>query len=355
MALSLLRVGIVGGAGYTGGELLRLLLHHPAVNIVFVHSSSSAGKAISDVHHDLLGDDRSADTTPLCFTGTLPQTADEWSALGLDVLFLCVGHGEASAFMASHVLPTELIVIDLSHDFRYAPEPTDVAARRWVYGLPELHRERICAARSENLSIANPGCFATCIQLGLLPLAAAGLLAGNIHTSAITGSTGAGQSLSATSHFSWRSNNVSVYKALKHQHVREIRSSLVCLQPSFGGRVNFVPYRGSFTRGILATSYIHREEMSAAAPHTLAEFEEIVAEYYASHPFVHISRRSPDVKQVVNTNKCVVYLEYHDDTLVVITAIDNLLKGASGQAVQNMNLVFGLPETTGLQLKASAF
>jgi N-acetyl-gamma-glutamyl-phosphate reductase len=345
-----LRVGIVGGAGYTGGELLRLVLRHPNIHIAFVHSTSNAGKYAYEAHPDLLGE------TELRFTGgTLAECLHEHSD-ALDVLFLCVGHGEAKKILAEHQTLSSsqsrsssqssglqpICVIDLSQDFRYADTPS------WLYGLPELNRDAIRQARTNGQHIANPGCFATCVQLGLLPLAYAGLLTHDIHTSGITGSTGAGQGLSATSHFSWRSNNVGIYKALTHQHLREIRASLTQLQPSFLHKLNFIPYRGSFTRGILAASYI-----TCDLSHEQAV--KLYADYYASHPFVHLTTANPDVKQVVNTNKCALYLEHHDDTLLVITAIDNLTKGASGQAVQNMNLVFGLDETAGLLLKPSAF
>jgi N-acetyl-gamma-glutamyl-phosphate reductase len=339
--MNTVRVGIVGGAGYTGGELLRILLRHPNAQISFIHSSSSAGKYLHEAHPDLLGE------TELRFTGgTLHECLRE-QAGGFDVLFLCVGHGEAKKIIAENEIPGGVCVIDLSQDFRYA------GAEGWLYGLPELNREHIRHTRSQQqpaqiANIANPGCFATCIQLGLLPLAQAGLLTQDVHASGVTGSTGAGQSLSATSHFSWRSNNIGIYKAITHQHLQEIRASLTQLQPSFSHKLNFIPYRGSFTRGILAASYITCEL-------TYEQAIKLYADYYATHPFVHLTTSNPDVKQVVNTNKCALYLEQHDDTLLVITAVDNLTKGASGQAVQNMNLVFGLDETAGLLLKPSAF
>jgi N-acetyl-gamma-glutamyl-phosphate reductase len=325
-----LRVGIIGGAGYTGGELLRILVQHPDARISFVHSSSNAGKPIASVHADLLGE------TDLYFTAEL--------SFDIDVLFLCVGHGDAKKFLTVNQIPRHVQVIDLSQDFRYANDDA------WLYGLPELNRDRIRTARERNVHIANPGCFATCIQLGLLPLANAGLLAREVHITGVTGSTGAGQSLSPTSHFSWRTGNVSVYKAFEHQHVREVRASLARLQSNVdeATKLYFVPMRGSFTRGILASMYCKFEDSLEAA-------QILYSTYYAPHPFVHLSQTSPDVKQVVNTNKCVLHLEKHDNMLFIVSVIDNLLKGASGQAVQNMNLLFGLDEMAGLHLKASSF
>jgi N-acetyl-gamma-glutamyl-phosphate reductase len=325
-----LRVGIIGGAGYTGGELLRILLGHPEVNIGFVHSTSNAGKSVASVHADLLGE------TDLHFTAELKSD--------VDVLFLCVGHGDAKKFLASNQIPRHVRVIDLSQDFRYANDDD------WVYGLPELNRDRLRAARDGNMNIANPGCFATCIQLGLLPLANAGFLPQEVHITGVTGSTGAGQSFSQTSHFSWRTGNISVYKAFEHQHLREIRASLGQLQPisETASKLYFVPMRGSFSRGILASMYCHFAD-------TLEAAQTLYSAYYEPHPFVHLSATSPDVKQVVNTNKCALHLEKHDDMLFVVSVIDNLLKGASGQAVQNMNLLFGLEETAGLRLKATGF
>lgn len=325
-----IRVGIAGAAGYTGGELLRLLVGHPGVHIAFAHSESNAGNPVYAVHGDLLG------STDLRFTGTLSHD--------IDVLFLCMGHGRSAAFLQEHAPPDHVRVIDLGQDFRLR----SAASEQFVYGLPELNRERIACARDERLHIANPGCFATCIQLGLLPAAANGLLTGDIHTNAITGSTGAGQAPSATTHFSWRSGNAQVYNVFTHRHLGEIRQSLTQLRPQFDGNHFFVPWRGSFTRGILAATYTR-----CTAP--LDEIADMYRSYYASHPFVHITDVNPDVKQVANTNNCVVYLERHDDTLLVVSAIDNLLKGASGQAVQNMNIVYNLDETTGLLLKGSAF
>ena len=327
---STIAIGIIGGAGYTGGELLRILLHHPQAHISFVHSTSNAGKPVSIVHTDVLGD------TDLRFTS-------EISLRDVDVLFLCVGHGEAKKFWAANEIPPHVRVIDLSQDFRYAE------AAQWLYGLPELNKDRILTAHADGFNIANPGCFATCIQLGILPMASAGLLPEEIHITGVTGSTGAGRALAETSHFSWRSGNISVYKAFEHQHLREIQTSLRILQPSFDDErsLYFVPMRGSFTRGILASMYLKCAE-------SLDSVRSLYREYYASHPFVHLTESSPDVKQVVNTNKCLISLEKHGAMIHIVSVIDNLLKGASGQAVQNMNLLFGLPETTGLALKGSA-
>jgi N-acetyl-gamma-glutamyl-phosphate reductase len=324
-----IRVGIVGGAGYTGGELLRILLNHPHTNLVFVHSKSNAGNPVHKVHHDLLGD------TDLTFSSELSAE--------IDVLFLCVGHGDARKFLAATPIPDHVRVIDLSQDFRLNSDSSS-GNRDFVYGLPELQREKIREARN----VANPGCFATALQLGLLPLASEGLLGEEVHSSGITGSTGAGQSLTETSHFSWRNNNLSSYKVMSHQHLHEIRQSLRQLQPDFSGQIPFVPYRGNFTRGILITSYLRTDISSIRAT-------ALYKEYFASHPFVHLSDTNPHLKQVVNTNKCLLYLEKHEDTLVITSMIDNLLKGASGQAVQNMNLLFGLDEQAGLRLKASYF
>jgi len=321
-----IKAGIVGGAGYTGGEMLRLLINHPDVEIVFVHSNSNGGNLISDVHTDLIGD------TDLRFTGELSSA--------IDVLFLCVGHGDAKKFLDANPIAAGIRIIDLSQDFRLA----EAAGTEWVYGLPELNRERI-----KNASfIANPGCFATTIQLGLLPLAAKGLLKNEVHINATTGSTGAGQSLAATSHFTWRNNNLSVYKAFEHQHLNEIGQSLVQLDPQFDAVLNFIPQRGDFTRGILAAMYVETE-LTEDEAYLLYE------DFYAEHPFTHVSRKNIDLKQVVNTNKAFVHVEKHGNKLLIISIIDNLLKGASGQAVQNMNILFGLEERQGLRLKATAF
>lgn len=321
-----IKAGIVGGAGYTGGEMLRLLLNHPDVEIDFVLSSSNDGNLVSDVHTDLYGD------TDLRFSGTLKQD--------IDVLFLCVGHGDAKKFLDANPIDKGVKIIDLSQDFRLKA----AAGSDWVYGLPEFNRERIKTANY----IANPGCFATAIQLGLLPLAAKGLLKSEIHINATTGSTGAGQGLSTTSHFSWRNNNLSIYKAFDHQHLNEIGESMVVLDPEFTAPVTFIPQRGDFTRGILASIYLESE---LSAEDALKVYED----YYADAAFTHVSKKNIDLKQVVNTNKGLLYVQKHGSKLHVISIIDNLLKGASGQAVQNMNLMFGLEERQGLRLKASAF
>ena len=318
-----IKVGIAGGAGYTGGELLRILINHPAVEISYVHSKSNAGNFVYAVHNDLLGD------TELKFASELHYN--------IDVFFLCLGHGDAVKFLADNQVPDNVKIIDLSQDFR--PETNG-----FVYGLPELKRESIKTATK----IANPGCFATSIQLAILPLAKAGLLQDEVHISATTGSTGAGQNPSPTTHFSWRSNNLSVYKAFEHQHLKEIRQSIKQLQTSFDMDINFIPYRGAFARGILATLYTNTTI-------SLEDAYKLYTDYYASHPFVTVTDQNPDLKQVVNTNKCIVYLEKHGNKLMIISMIDNLTKGASGQAVQNMNLIFGLEETTGLKLKSIGF
>jgi N-acetyl-gamma-glutamyl-phosphate reductase len=331
---SSVKVGIVGGAGYTGGELIRLLANHPHADISFIHSRSNAGQPVASVHQDMVGE------TDLQFTGELEQD--------IDVLFLCVGHGEAKKFLESNEVSDSIKIIDLSQDFRLSPQ-SEIGNRQFVYGLPELSREAIRTANN----IANPGCFATAIQLGLLPLAQEGLL-DEINTTGITGSTGAGQGLAQTSHFSWRANNVQAYKTLSHQHLKEITQSLQQLQPGFGLQnggadvLHFVPWRGDFTRGIFISSLI-------SCDWNIEQLQELFEEFYADHPFTHVSKDSIFLKQVVNTNKCVIYLEKVGTKLVVHSAIDNLLKGASGQAVQNMNLVMGLDECAGLKLKAAYF
>ncbi|MDN3585542.1 N-acetyl-gamma-glutamyl-phosphate reductase [Pedobacter aquatilis] len=325
----MLKAGIIGGAGYTGGEMLRILINHPNVEIAFVNSTSNAGNLISDVHTDLIGD------TDLRFTNEISQD--------IDVLFLCVGHGDAKKFLADNPINDNVKIIDLSQDFRLA-QNSSIENRQFVYGLPELNRDEIKSANN----IANPGCFATCIQLGLLPLAAKGLINAEVHINATTGSTGAGQSLAATSHFSWRNNNLSIYKAFEHQHLNEIGESLLQLQPSLSEALSFIPQRGDFTRGILAAMYLESDL-------TLEEAQTIYQDYYNNHPFTHVSRKNIDLKQVVNTNKALVHVEKHGNKLFIISIIDNLLKGASGQAVQNMNLMFGLEENAGLKLKAVGF
>ena len=323
-----IQVGIVGGAGYTGGELIRILLNHPAAEIKFVHSTSNAGNFLSKVHADLIGE------TDIKFTAKLTDD--------IDVLFLCVGHGNAKQFLAENTIAENITVIDLSQDFRLDGNNT-FNGRSFVYGLPEVNKEAIKSAKN----IANPGCFATAIQLGLLPLANAGLL-NEVYTTGITGSTGAGQGLSATSHFSWRANNIQAYKTLSHQHLGEIGQTLLQLQPASDIDVSFVPWRGDFTRGIFISSQLK-------CPLSIEEATALYEAYYASHPFVTISKDPIFLKQIVNTNKCVMQLEKVGNKLVVHSAIDNLVKGASGQAVQNMNLLFGIEETTGLKLKAIGF
>ena len=318
------RAGIIGGAGYTGGEMIRLLINHPAVDIRFIHSKSNAGKPVSDIHEDLVGE------TGLVFDA-------EWHS-EVDVVFLCLGHGESAKFMEESGAGFEgVLIIDLSQDFRLKS-----AGNAFVYGLPELNREEIRGAQA----VANPGCFATAIQLGLLPLAKAGLLA-DVYTTGITGSTGAGQGLSPTGHFSWRANNIQAYKSLTHQHMKEVGQSLKQLQGQVAN-VHFTPWRGDFTRGIFVSSQLRVEK---EPEEVLALFED----FYRSHPFTIVSRSPISLKQVVNTNKCLIQLEQVGQQLVVHSALDNLLKGASGQAVQNMNLLFGLEETAGLRLKANAF
>lgn len=329
------RVGIVGGAGYTGGELLRILINHPNANIVFVHSNSNAGKHVYEVHTDLFGD------TDLQFASEL--------AYNIDVLFLCVGHGDARKFLDANQIPDGIKIIDLSQDFRLTQNAT-FKTKTFTYGLPELNRDAIRTAQN----IANPGCFATCLQLGLLPLASKGLLINEVHITATTGSTGAGQSLSPTSHFTWRNDNLSVYKAFNHQHLNEIGQSLnqaagAFTAPAEGwGAINFIPYRGDFTRGIIASMYTECDMSEAEALH-------LYEAYYAGHPFTHVTSRDIDLKQIVNTNKCFIQVKKHGNKIFIISIMDNLLKGASGQAVQNMNLLFGLDERAGLGLKATAF
>lgn len=315
----MIKAGIIGGAGYTGGELLRLLIHHPQVEVAYVVSKSQAGKSVTELHQDLIGD------TDLKFV--------DQPHLEIDVLFLCMGHGKSKEFLKKYPVPNAIKVIDLSQDFRLDE----------VYGLPELNKEKIAKANF----VANPGCFATGIQLALLPLAYNGMLK-EVHVSGITGSTGAGMSPSETTHFSWRDGNVSTYKAFTHQHLAEVRKSLMQYQNWFDQPVNFIPYRGNFTRGILVTAYQYCEW-------PLEEAIQVYKEYYEDHPFTFVTDQPLDLKQVVNTNKCLIHLEMHNGYLMVQSVIDNLLKGASGQAVQNMNLMFGLDEVLGLQLKGSRF
>lgn len=336
-----IKIGIIGSAGYTGGELLRVLIYHPHVDIVFAHSGSNAGNKVSDVHHDLLGD------TDLRFSDIHHND--------IDVLFLCVGHGDSRKFLEANDIAQHVKIIDLSQDYRLSAN-REYRGQSFVYGLPELQRDTIRSAQY----VANPGCFATGIQLALLPLAAAGLLSDEIHINATTGSTGAGQRPTPTSHFSWRSNNLSIYKAFSHQHLQEISESLTQLQPGFlpegeepllqraTQRFNIIPQRGNFPRGILSAIYLDCDLDEEAV-------REHYRTYYAEHPFTHVSDSSVDLKQVVNTNKCILQIEKHGSKLLVTSIVDNLLKGASGQAVQNMNLITGLDETAGLRLKSVGF
>ena len=322
----MIRIGILGAAGYTGGELIRLLLNHPEAEIVFANSESNAGNPVADVHEGLYGE------TDLTFSSEMPF--DE-----VDVVFFCFGHGKSQAFLSEHTLPEKLKIIDLAQDFRLAAPGND-----FVYGLPEINRQAIAKA----MHIANPGCFATCIQLGLLPAAKMGVITHDVAVNAITGSTGAGQKPSATTHFSWRNNNMSIYKAFTHQHVPEIRQSLTQIQGHLEAAIDFIPYRGDFARGIFATEVVKTD----------ADLADIVAAYkafYADAPFTHYSDKAIDLKQVVNTNKALIHCDKYGDKLLITSCIDNLLKGAVGQAVENMNIMFGIDEATGLRLKASAF
>jgi N-acetyl-gamma-glutamyl-phosphate reductase len=322
-----IKIGIVGGAGYTGGELIRLLINHPEVTVSFIHSRSNAGKPVASVHHDLIGD------IDFIFSG---QLSDD-----VDVIFLCVGHGEARKFLEANDIPANIKIIDLSQDFRLEPN-SNFQSRQFIYGLPEINREKIRTAQN----IAKPGCFATAIQLGLLPLAAEGIL-NEVHSTGITGSTGAGQGLSPTSHFSWRANNIQAYKTLTHQHLKEINQSLAQVGAQ-SPEINFIPWRGDFTRGIFISSMI-----SCEWDHQ--QIFDLYQEFYKNQPFTIVSGQDIFLKQVINTNNCVMHLEKVGTKLVVHSAIDNLLKGASGQAVQNFNLMFGLQEKAGLSLKATAF
>ncbi len=324
-----INLGIIGAAGYTGGELIRILLNHPNAEIAFAHSKSQAGKPVYATHTDLLGD------TELVFSGE--EIQDLLNSESLTVIFLCSGHGESKKFLDANKVPDSVKIIDMSTDFRDE-------SNGFVYGLPELQKEKIKVATK----VANPGCFATSIELALLPLAQANLLMDDVHVSAVTGSTGAGQSLSTTTHFSWRNNNASIYKAFTHQHLTEIRMSVTKLQEGFNRKINFIPYRGDFTRGILANVYTPYDG-------SLDDAIELYKSYYKPHPFTHVSSPAIDLKQVVGTNKCFIHLEKHDGQLLITSIIDNLTKGASGHAVQNMNLLFGLPEDAGLRLKAAAF
>ena len=322
----MIKIGIIGGAGYTAGELIRLLINHPDAEIIFVNSSSNAGNKVTQVHAGLFGE------TDLMFTNELPL--DE-----IDLLFFCTAHGDTKKFIESHSIPEDLKIIDLSQDFRISSP-----SHEFIYGLPELNRRAICKSKY----VANPGCFATGIQLALLPLAKHLMLNQSIHVNAITGSTGAGVKPSTTTHFSWRNNNISIYKPFEHQHLAEIRQSLEQLQNSFRSSIDFIPVRGDFARGIFTTAYMNLNI-------ELDEIKKIYNDYYDDHSFTFIADENPDLKQVVNTNKCLLFLQKIDGKLLVISIIDNLLKGASGQAVHNMNLLFNLEETVGLHLKPSAF
>ena len=322
----MIKVGILGAAGFTGAELIRLLLNHPNAEILFANSESNAGNPVSDVHEGLYGD------TDMLFTDTMPFDQ-------VDVIFLCFGHGKSEAFLKEHPVPSHVRIIDLAQDFRIASPGND-----FVYGLPEINRDKIEKA----IHVANPGCFATAIQLGLLPAASMGILSGDIPVNAITGSTGAGQKPTGTTHFSWRNNNISIYKAFRHQHVPEIRQSLLQVQGHLDASIDFIPYRGDFARGIFATEVVK----------TNANIDDIIEAYkrfYSKAPFTHYVDKPIDLKQVVNTNKALVHCEKYDDKLLITSCIDNLLKGAVGQAVQNMNIMLGIDETAGLRLKPSAF
>ena len=321
-----IKAGIIGGAGYTGGETIRLLLNHPHTELIFVQSRSQADKPLYEVHADLLGE------TSLKFSPEFDKA--------VDVLFLCLSHGESKKFLTENKFPASTRIIDLGNDFRLGDKAGD---REFVYGLPEFQRDKIKSAKN----IANPGCFATTIQLGLLPLAKAGLLK-EVYTTGITGSTGAGQKLQDSTHFTWRANNISAYKTLSHQHLGEINQTLKALQTGFNESINFVPWRGDFTRGIFVTSVLNCGLSIEAAT-------KLYKEYYSSHQFTHVSDSMIDIKQVVNTNKCLIYLEKVGNKLAIHSVTDNLLKGASGQAIQNMNLMFGFEEAAGLKLKGSIF
>jgi N-acetyl-gamma-glutamyl-phosphate reductase len=324
-----IEVGIIGGAGYTAGELIRLLMHHPNTNINFVFSTSNAGNKISKIHQDLVG--------------TLDQEFTDTVNPNVDVLFLCLGHGNSVKFLSNNTFSDNTKIIDLGNDFRLEADK-DFDGKTFVYGLPELQREAIKTANY----IANPGCFATAIQLGLLPLAGKGLINKDVHINAVTGATGAGTSLSATTHFTWRDNNFSYYKPFTHQHLGEINQSVKQLQSDFATEILFMPNRGDFPRGIFATLYTDFEG-------TIEDAKTIYKDFYKDAKFTFVSDDQLHLKQVVNTNKCLIHLHKHNGKLLVTSIIDNLLKGASGQAVQNMNLMFGLEETTGLGLKATYF
>jgi N-acetyl-gamma-glutamyl-phosphate reductase len=325
----MLEVGIIGGAGYTAGELIRLLLNHPKTTINFVYSTSNAGNKIHKVHQDLIGN------TEISFTNTINPE--------IDVLFLCLGHGNSTSFLENNSFSKNTKIIDLSNDFRLLKNKK-FNGKDFVYGLPELQKEKIRNAKY----IANPGCFATALQLAILPLAANDLLNNDLHINAVTGATGAGTSLSSTTHFTWRDNNFSHYKAFNHQHLGEIHQTVNQLQSNFNAEINFMPYRGNFSRGIFATTYIKFEN-------SIEEAKNIYQSYYKDAVFTFVSEKDIHMKQVVNTNKCLLHLMKHGTKLLITSTIDNLLKGASGQAIQNMNLMFGFEEMAGLNLKANYF
>ena len=322
----MIRIGILGAAGYTGGELIRLLLNHPEAEIVFANSESNAGNLVADVHEGLYGD------TDLRFTDEMPFN-------DVDVVFFCFGHGKSEAFLKEHAIPQHVKIIDLAQDFRLAAPGND-----YVYGLPEINKDKIATAQH----VANPGCFATCIQLALLPAASMKIITESVSVNAITGSTGAGQKPSATTHLSWRNNNMSIYKAFTHQHVPEIRQSLTQVQGYLDADIDFIPYRGDFARGIFATAVVKTDK-------PIEEVIEGYKQFYANAAFTHYVDKAIDMKQVVNTNKALVHCDKYGRKLLITSTIDNLLKGAVGQAVQNMNIMFGINETTGLNLKSSAF
>ena len=330
----MIKIGILGAAGYTGGELIRLLVNHPEAEIVFANSESNAGNLVADVHEGLLGD------TDLKFTDTMPF--DE-----VDVVFFCFGHGKSEQFLQEHTIPAHVKIIDLAQDFRIAAPTHD-----YVYGLPEIHKAQIQQCQH----LANPGCFATCIQLGLLPLAKAGLLTHDVAVNAITGSTGAGQKPVGTTHFSWRTDNMSIYKVFTHQHLHEIRQSLTELQGSLDASIDFIPYRGDFARGIFCTEVVKFDGAEGSPTNPTAEqLADMYRTFYTDAAFTHYVDKALDLKQVVNTNKALVHIDKFGNKAVITCIIDNLLKGAVGQAVQNMNLMFGVDERCGLGLKSSAF
>ena len=332
----MIKIGILGAAGYTRGELIRLLIHHPEAQIVFANSESNAGNYVADIHEGLYGD------TDMKFTADMPFD-------DVDVIFFCFGHGKSEAFIREHHIPQHVRIIDLAQDFRIAGNDSNAgfmtpANHDFVYGLPEINRELIANARH----VANPGCFATCIQLGLLPAAKLGLINDDVAVNAITGSTGAGQKPGATTHFSWRNNNMSIYKAFTHQHVPEIRQSLRQVQGYLDAAIDFIPYRGDFAGGIFATEVVRTDK-------PIEEIVEGYKEFYKDAAFTHYVDKSIDMKQVVNTNKALVHCDKFGNKLLITSCIDNLLKGAVGQAVQNMNIMFGIDEKSGLNLKPSAF